>query len=158
MKINIDIDNNYNNGDSVRLLSNVSNGFCLFVVGHEFKIEKIDRSYDKYYLIDKDGDKLILYSSSEMTKIISTEQAKKKFYDKKEYDYFVSFFTLECPHRKEEYSHRDIYDVCSKQQINSYLGAICEPNNNCIQYYKDFKKDKQIDKYIRKVKLLNIIK
>jgi len=158
LKINIDIDKTFNIGDNVIILNEIDNGYCLFLAGHKFKIDKIDKAYDKYHLIDKDNDRLVIYGYFPISKEISINDAKKKYKNQIEYVFFVNFFNSNCPYKKEEYDHRDIYDVCIKQPINTYSCKICTPSNSCIKYYKDFsKKNIKITQYIRKYKLKNII-
>ena len=158
MKYYIDILKKFNIGDKVILLENKSNGYCLFTIGHIFKISNVDKNYNKYILIDEDNDKLIIYGTEHISKIITKKESKKKYDELIELNEFKQYFKNYCPHSTEEYDDREIYDVCKKQPRNYYGYFVCEPTNNCIKYYKDFKrKDKKIEQYIRKIKLNTLI-
>jgi len=153
MKYYLNIDNTFNIGDKVILTTNLSNGYCLFMIGHQFKIDNIDRNYSKYYLIDNENEKLTIFDENHISKIITKKMAKKLYYDKIEYNFFIDFFYSNCPHKEKKYDNRDIYYTCIKQKK-----MLCRPNVNCIQYYNDINiKNERIEQYIRKIKLQKII-
>jgi len=156
MKIPIDVTNDYSVGDEVILISPASNGYCLFLSGHKFKIFKYDKNYNTYYLKDADGDILKLYRIDNITKKIQMGDAKKKHSYKVECNYIKDFFSKNCPHKTEEYDHRDMYYKCGKVDSKYYE---CKPNINCLDYYNDIKKeDKRVENFIRTEKLKTILK
>jgi len=141
----------YKPGDIVILLSEYSNEYAIFTMGHEFEYV----GDDEYGHNLKDGDIVInVHHHSNFTLKISYEQAVIEINDRAEKSYFRDFLLKNCSNRTDGYEERDSYDACKiKQKDRKTYDDTCTPCSDCVKYVK---LDKRCLKHLRKLKLNEI--
>ena len=143
-------------GDIVISTANITYQYMKILVGAEFEVVSIDKSYNLYYL--KLGDIIVnVHGTDDITKKVTLNKAKQEYDYRLLYDYSYGVLEKNCPYLKIDYDHRDEYNACGL--IDSVCCNYCNPTDNCFQYlHGNIKKDKKIIDYIRQLKLNRILK
>ncbi len=146
----------YQPGDRVLLVKEISCGYVIFTIGHELTVLEKVKNYSYYRLKDEESGIVIgNVDPREFTLKTDLQEAKQIYTNIKEKAKVIKFIENNCPKRGRGFFDRDEYDSCTLLSNRSYGAVECVGKLSCINYVDKSKIDKDdfIKVYMRKIKI-----